>query len=654
MVEDDFYDFEQNQDFINNQEINFAIPQIIINKSFLKGYKFVIKLIDVKGLPSLNYFEKYYLDIEIDKKIHRIKSCPSRERIWDLRDFYAPTTVKITIYRKDFYMKCLIKIICTKTMSLIDFLSTAENYNYNKNNKDIICREKKNYIRLESNIFKEKTSNKFLENIKSASNFILSNRMIESENYVDIIIQARLIPLQSCVSLSPLNHLQSFNDNNGIFSYPLEFDKNLEQSDFHLMAAFGSSYLVQNILLSLSRKQFITAALSLQNSQGYTVFDVALLNSNYYVIKILLKRAGNICFLGSIASRSCAIHNAVKGGCPKCLKLLLTFLKTHANAIEWEAQFSDMIEWRDDKSDTPLLLACSIDSKTNPQILEIVQLLIDIGGADVGSYNCITYYTPLMEASKCGSFAIVSLLISYHKCNRDIVVSIMTLAGKYLDHYHAFESILYSNQLNLLICRPHNVDKDGLNAIMLATGGGFANVVEILLSIGMTHMEINKDGENLFHIAARNGFSSVCEILLASEEKKWLEYRNFVKGKSIEKMQYQSKTLLIRNLNGKTPIDLARQNNHIELLNKLTDASELMYCTIEDNNKSIISTSNNNINDIIDDDKYDDFADDTAYKYAFVSQNKPFVVNYYSSLAKMNIEIDDENNNDNNTEKIVN
>lgn len=648
MVEDNFYDFED-QDYIENQEFNLAIPQIIINKSYLNGYKFVIKLIDVKGLPSLNYFEKYYLDIEIDKKIHRIKSCPSKnEGIWDFHDIYGPTKVKITIYRKDFFMKYLTKIICSKTMSLIEFLSTTEN----NNNIDIIYREKKNYIKLESKIFKETKSNKILESIKSVSNLIFPNRMIESDNFIEIIIQSRLISLQSCVSLSTINHLQSNNDNYGIFKYPLEFDKNIEQSDFHLMAAYGSSYLVQNLLLSLSRKKYITSALSLQNSQGHTVFDVALLNSNYNVIKIMLKRAGNLCFLGSIANRSCAIHNAVKGGCPKCLKLLLTFLKIHSNAIEWDAQFSDMIEWRDDKSNTPLLLACSINSITNPKILDIVQILIDIGGADIRSYNCITNYTPLMKASKCGCFVIVNLLVSYQKSNHDKVASIMTLAGKFLHHYHAFESILYSNQLNLLICRPHDVDKNGYNAIMLATIGGFANVVEILLSKGMSHIEINKDGENLFHIAARNGFISVCEILLEYEQKKWLEYRNNVMRRSLEAMQYRSKALLVHNLNGKTPIELAKQYNHIELHDKLKEASLLIYNTLqEDYNKSIISTSEININDDIDN-SYDDFADENAYNYAFVPQNKPFVVNYYSSL-KMEIDNDDEDNNDEESKKNI-
>jgi ankyrin repeat protein len=209
-------------------------------------------------------------------------------------------------------------------------------------------------------------------------------------------------------------------------------------------------------MITLARKKVLRRALGLRSSSDHRPLDAALVAGNHAVVKVLLERAGNLCFQDTKPGHNCALHYAVIGNDVACVRTLLKFLKKYSSSIVgWDSPFEAMLEWRDLYDSSPLALLCdahttdngsaATNSSNGPSTastdtsslltpsppsqsisqlaelkeqqenqLQILQLLIQ-SGADVGVTNRNSQSTPLMGACTSGSVDLVKALLAVKK-----------------------------------------------------------------------------------------------------------------------------------------------------------------------------------------------------------------------------------------------
>jgi hypothetical protein len=114
---------------------------------------------------------------------------------------------------------------------------------------------------------------------------------------ITLRLSTRYIPLQSCLHCSPNSRYY-----------------NLQKSELHHLCMTGSALVLTSVIELLARKNCLKAALSCRESvdglHGYNALELALVCRNVPVVRVLLQRAGNLCF-GGINSTSSLLPMAL-------------------------------------------------------------------------------------------------------------------------------------------------------------------------------------------------------------------------------------------------------------------------------------------------------------------------------------------------------
>ena len=375
-----------------------------------------------------------------------------------------------------------------------------------------------------------------------------------------IHLHARYVPLQHCLSCSIRSG-------------------RLCGSELHLAARYGSAKLMTELVQLLARKSLLRAALSLREDGGRAnPLDTALATGNVRVAKVLLQRAGNLCFLNTLyepseaprgppplrsrdfiphgscvdrsyfsqhqrgtvpagdeggAAEACsyggAVHAAVHGGVGS-LTLLLRFLRRHSSVVTgWERvqSFEDMVNWRGNRLDsfTPLMLACQLGDVACVRAL--LQLTVPSSSQACVKVDCVSSLdgsTALMLACRAGSVDIVNLLLARR---RDVMEELPIAAdGRTCRNASGSRSVVRlhfkeKSPVSLLECLPLARDTEGRQCVAIAAMHGHAEVVETLIAHGVPYVNTDLDGRTPLHWAALNGHLHVCEAIVRTEARLW-------------------------------------------------------------------------------------------------------------------------------------
>lgn len=251
---------------------------------------------------------------------------------------------------------------------------------------------------------------------------------------------------------------------------------------------------------------------------------------------------------------------AIAGGEPRCLWILLRFLKRFNTIVTrngWVAEFSLMVEWKDDAGNTPLLLACSqrISHERRALTTTTAQSLTAIASNDV-----IVDVVP-MNQSKCSKSAGNNKVRANESENTLKLVRILLHFGANISSVNqAMQSaLIFSCQrgdLSLLKelltyrsvrntaesrnsvlrykAQPWLKDVEGNNCLFHAVMTKECNdivqekIILCLLKLGQSILELNQAGESIFHLLGRFGLIKVCDSFIEKERNEWNDYQQYV------------------------------------------------------------------------------------------------------------------------------
>ena len=198
-------------------------------------------------------------------------------------------------------------------------------------------------------------------------------------------------------------------------------------------------------------------------------------------------------------------------------------------------------------------------------LYRIIHLLI-LYKVDIATINTDAK-TPLMLACQNGLLSIVKLLLFKRMPISSLEYSLNDIA-----RYEA---------------KPWMKDNDGHTAIMLALIHKQYHIVKYLITCRLASVsDINSIGENIFHLIARYGIPNEIILLFSDlEQKLWSEYiTNCRHTNFLETMSQRPKMLILLNIYGKRPIDIAVEYGHKEVALVLYQTAIKIYGSHDKNN----------------------------------------------------------------------
>jgi ankyrin repeat protein len=367
-------------------------------------------------------------------------------------------------------------------------------------------------------------------------------------------------------------------------------------SELQVAIENGCVPLVEQLLASLAQNSLLKKSLALRNSSYHNALDIALLNGNVGMVKLLLRRCGIWCFQDTgqvnyrwyvrfasfmchfmVQMQTCALHCAVEGRSPDCLRVTIRFLKSYAaDVVGWSTVFRDMVEWKDPMAYTPLAVACS-----KPHTTEIIRMLLR-EGASVETANRVTQRTVFMHACEAGNMEAVSILLGIVKSQKEVrqerSVARTPSSTSSSTGGVPLNNMPRASYLSTLKCRPGEKDAAGVTALMLAAEGGHTAIVRILLKLHVSFLSTSFSGNGIFHFACSGGNREMCELLVEYETQQWNQYKRHIKEKSLLKsMCHRPKAMLIRNHRGLQPHQIAAEKGFPDLAEYILSSANTLY-----------------------------------------------------------------------------
>ena len=460
----------------------------------------------------------------------------SQTLAFDVFEYYGPSSLKFSIFTRGLFFT---QRVAARSITLHDIVLLQD--------KTLAMRRQVSSVHVGESKedkhmwldFEENSPDLFwgCEGVIELENASLSSPIATSSKF-QLFFQARYIPLQQCVGVTA-----------GVERY----------SDLHHVARFGTANVMQAMLDALARRTVLRSAMGLRAAGGLSVLDGAVAARNVNVVRLLLQRAGNLCFQGITRRHFPTLVLAVATGRVDILRLLLRFLSKYSVALSiWEGSPSDLLDWQyamdETGGRTPLMEACRSAN------VRMVEILIK-AGADSGAISeGESRRHALMFAVESGSRAVVELLL---RDKRD-TQSVDLLSGQ------------QPVPLALFRCRPCEKDSAGNQAIMLAALLGHLDVFTLLLTHGIPHDCINNRGDNCLHLAASRGHRQLCLCIIAAEQRAWKVHRS-MRSASLARLQFRPKLLLQLNAAGRRPGDLARAASHVDLAREIEEAAKALY-----------------------------------------------------------------------------
>lgn len=419
---------------------------------------------------------------------------------------------------------------------------------------------------------------------------------------IDICLKYRFIQIQNCLNLSSLSIYEQ-NSNNSTSIPNNNQQENIRKISFekvhelHLAAAYAPPRVLIDLLTSLAFHHTIERVFSLKTSFNRSVFEFAISKDNFQNARILLQRAGNLCFQSLLGGQACPLHYAVHTGSLECVSLIMKFMKKFGpitSTLSGDINLNHLIEWRDCEDYTPLALACKLGSKSN-----IVHALLH-AGADPGALSSKTNQTPFSLAVAAGDRDNMRILLKILKPSKELFEIIRD--NPKLAVYYSFRKVrilccvsychqpinIFKNKSNspkhreqrrdslvLLKCNPNFRDEStGKTAVLLAAEFGRLEVLQELLDLGMSYLDIDCAGNSIIHLAASKGYVDIVDLIFELELKNWEKYRDSL-STPMDEYAYRRRILTTKNSLGLAPLDLAVMAKFDDIIKKLKCADEI-------------------------------------------------------------------------------
>lgn len=323
--------------------------------------------------------------------------------------------------------------------------------------------------------------------------------------------------------------------------------------------------VICDLLSSLSSKNILNKVLE-HEVDGNTLLDTAILAGNYVVVRALLKRAGSLCFTPLKRNTKSSLHKAITSGNFNIFSILLSFLRKYYAIIEnWRDKyhsFDEIVDWIDERGDSPLLQACGI-----PKRSQFVHKLI-FDGANCAIRNTVNRRTCFMNAASIGEVIYLKQLLVQRVTN-----------------------IMYPSALPKLChykCLPLECDINGDTAMHLAVKYSQLETASYMYTLGMYHPllnNFNRDNNSLVHLAIKNcsreniepsdEVKSMIKLTLQIEKKSYLSYQKKHDKKSVlHTMATYRKVIYAVNNQGESPLSMAKEIS--------TKFHEFLLCTSHD------------------------------------------------------------------------
>jgi hypothetical protein len=287
---------------------------------------------------------------------------PPREHtfLWDYGEYYGPSSITVSVVHEGMRRRC---IEATATLELAKLLSMQEKSCKEKTRSDNraassgdschdsgsddgskITNDRQNQQDPHVSPYGTEVAIELDPSLDSAD----ASR-IQAEP-ITLHFTMRLFQLDTCVKQAQMQGIHSPLDRGLTVSTPTR--PPYKCSEFHYAIRHAPADVVAALLYLFGRAQLTRRAVSLRDSDRHTALDLALLRGDVAVVKELLQRVGNMCFIGTGPSTNSAVHSAVRGGDMRCFKTLLRFLYFYARQIlassDWVGSFRIKLDWVDE------------------------------------------------------------------------------------------------------------------------------------------------------------------------------------------------------------------------------------------------------------------------------------------------------------------
>jgi hypothetical protein len=225
-------------------------------------------------------------------------SCPSQDLVFDVFEYFGGMILKIILIKKTFFRE---QIVGEIQFSLHDLVLAQERWERQVDYLPLsTIREQHSHAVgggggtggggtgiSPGNVLSSFWGYQSTVKINPSSGH---QRQGQRQEQIKIRLSTRYIPLQSCLSCSSNSRYY-----------------NQHKSELHHICMTGSAHILTSVIELLARKNCLKLALSCRESvdglHGYNALELALVCRNISVAKVLLQRAGNLCF-GGINSTS--------------------------------------------------------------------------------------------------------------------------------------------------------------------------------------------------------------------------------------------------------------------------------------------------------------------------------------------------------------
>eukprot|EP00111_Clytia_hemisphaerica_P009505 TCONS_00027873-protein len=267
-------------------------------------------------------------------------------------------------------------------------------------------------------------------------------------------------------------------------------------------------------------QMLVRSGIKIDQKDGHadTPLHVAVRHNNYAIAKMLRKegvKVGNVNDSGETA-----LHVAAKN---LSIAIALELLDDMRSLMTKE-QFTQTVNQRNKKGETVLHYCGSIQPSLSAQktYTDFTKLVID-NHAELDILNNETEETPLHYCCHSGNAEVMRMILS---------------------------SLTPSNASKLV----NKINKNGWSPILIASNGGFASVVKLLLEYQARIDLFDENGKNALHISCENGHLQVAEILLSK--------RAYADAKTKA---------------GETPVSLAASKGHNQIVERLVAKYKASY-----------------------------------------------------------------------------
>jgi ankyrin repeat protein len=512
--------------------------------------------------------------------------------LWEFSDFRGSTKLEFAIF-ENFTLGSGPHILATRSLSFAELL--------NRQQEDIGSGNWLQQLMLNLSLENGKNagrsrrrrsgSSSWLGSIQNKTRFSLVKGFSDQgnlrtdlphENYdetsrIQVKLSFRMIFLQQCLKSSIR------------LKDPLVADDPVSQivSEFHLLALKSPISVLVETMKSLAWRGVLARALANPTSLGYWPLEVAILGGNSVAVLELLQRTGHLCIPPLLPKASSPFHLCVKGNSLSCFGYIQRFLKKYGErTVNHRRQsgsrqsgesmtFENCLEWRDENQHTPLSLACSLPGRL-PIIKELLLL-----GADIASVNGTTGLTPFIYLCANGDIEAVTTFLSLQEAPSQSNMERLNRNGE--SWKFSFENRICPKSLTHFACRPDYRDPGtGKSAIHFAAEKNHADVVLLLLSIGVSCGTLDSNGNSLYHFAVQCGSRDLIKKVIPIEKERHKLYRQLILPQGYDNMSYALKPLFARNNYGKLALDLALDLRDYALSLELVNGMIDIYGDISD------------------------------------------------------------------------